>query len=173
MSVILISILQIVLGLIVLTTGFKLPWFFVGVIFFVFGMYVLMDLLHLKSRWGIQIIGLAIGVTGIVLWVYIKPAAILMVSFISGGYGAYYLAQMLGIESGPLRWKFFTVTGILGIILVSTRFEWGLILLSSWGAATLIGKHLHPRHGIEFVVFLGLTLFGLLVQGLTLGLINL
>ena len=168
MSALNISILQIILGLIVLTTGLKLPWLFVGVMGFVFGMYIEMDLLHMNSRWLIQIIGLAIGVISLVLGVYLKQLAIPAVCFISGGYGAFYLAQLLGIKSGTLHWIFFIVGGILGIILVATQFEWALILLSAWGGATLVGKHLNPQPGIAVVVVIALTLVGVLVQATVL-----
>jgi hypothetical protein len=169
MSALLISILQIILGLIVLTTGLKLIWLFVAVMGFVFGMYIVMDLFHMKTRWLIQIIGLAVGVIGAVLGVYMKNMAIVVVCFISGGYGAYYLAQLMGIKSGVLRWIFFVVGSILGIILLVIQFEWALILLSSWGGATLVSKHLTKQRGIAFVVFLTLTLVGVLVQAVGLG----
>jgi hypothetical protein len=169
LSVSQMNVLQIILGLIVVTTGLKLYWFFVAVMVFVFGMYIASDLFHVQTRWLIQIIGLVVGVIGVVLGVYQKQIAIVVVSFISGGYGAYYLAQLLGIKSGVLRWIFFNVGGILGIIMVVTQGEWALILLSSWGGATLVCKHLNPQRSIAFGVFLTLTLVGILVQAAVLG----
>ncbi len=167
MSPLHIEILQIVLGLIVLTTGLKLPWLFVGVMFFVFAMYVEMDLFHMNNRWLIQIIGMGVGVIGIAFGIYLKSRAIVIVSFISGGYGAYYLSQLLRINSIPVNWIFFVIGGILGVILITTNINWGLILLSACGGATLMGKHFHTQQGIDFVVFLSLTLLGVLVQAAT------
>ena len=167
MSPLHIEILQIVLGLIVVTTGLKLPWLFVGVMFFVFGMYVEMDLFHMSNRWLIQIIGMGVGVIGIVFGMYLKSVAIVTVSFISGGYGAFYLSQLLRINSIQVHWIFFVIGGILGIILVTTNFNWGVILLSSLGGAALVGKHFHTQQGIDFVVFLSLILLGVLVQAIT------
>jgi hypothetical protein len=164
MSAPFMNILQIILGLIVLTTGRKLPWLFVAVIGFVFGMYIEMELLHMKSRWLIQIIGLVIGVIALVLGVYLKLIPIAVASIISGGYGAYYLAQLLGIKTGVLPWIFFVIGSVLGIILLATQFEWAVILLSSLGGATLVGKHLNPQHNIALVVFLALILVGVIVQ---------
>lgn len=169
MSVLLISIIQIILGLLVLTTGRKLPWLFVAVITFVFGMYFMMDILHVKSRWLIQIIGLAVGVIGLVLGVYLKHIPIAMVSIISGGYGAYYMAQLLGSKSSALLWILFVVGGILGIILLATQYEWALILLSSFGGATLVVKHLNlQQQGIALLVFLTLILLGVILQATVL-----
>lgn len=167
MSPLLMEILQIVLGLTVVTTGLKLPWLFVGVMFFVFGMYVEMDLLHMNNRWLIQIIGIGVGLIGIAFGMYRKSIAIVIVSFISGGYGAYYLSQLLKINSIQVNWIFFVIGGILGIILVTTNFNWGVILLSSLGGATLAAKHFHTQQGIDFVVFLSLILLGALVQAIT------
>jgi hypothetical protein len=90
------------------------------------------------------------------------------VSIISGGYGAYYLAQLLRIKSSAVLWTFFVVGGIIGIILLATQFQWALILLSTLGGATLATKHLNLQPGIALMVFLGLILVGVLVQGVVL-----
>jgi len=118
----------------------------------------------MKLRWQIQIIGPAVGVVGVVLGVYLRPLTILAVTFISGGHGAYYIAHLLGIKSDTLRWTFFIFGGILGIILLATKYEWALILLSSLGGATLVGKHLHPKESIAPMAFHSLALVGGIVQ---------
>jgi hypothetical protein len=65
---------------------------------------------------------------------------------------------------------FFVVSGILGIILVSTQHERSLILLSSWGGATLVSKHINPQNRSTMVmIFLVLILVGVFVQAVILG----
>jgi hypothetical protein len=98
------------------------------------------------------------------LGVFLQHAAIGVVGFIVGGYGAFYLAQLLGIENGTVHWVFFIVGGIVGVILVAALFEWALILLSSWGGATLVSQGINPHGGVVVLVFIALLLVGVLIQ---------
>jgi hypothetical protein len=169
MNGLLLGTILIILGLVVLTTGRKLYWLFVAVLGFVFGMYIARDLFHLNQDWLIQLIGLGIGVLGAIYGAFLRSKTIAVVSFIAGGYGAYYVAGLLGFRSGELLfWIFFIVGGIFGLILLATSDEWALILLSTWAGATVMIKYIHPKPGITVVLFLGLILVGVLVQAATL-----
>jgi hypothetical protein len=159
----------ILLGIIVLTTGRKLYWLFVAVLGFVFGMYIARDIFQLNQDWMIQLIGLGTSVLTGIYGAFLRSKTIAVVSFIAGGYGASYVAGMLGYGSGELLfWIIFIVGGIFGLILLATSDEWALILLSSWAGATVVIKYTHPRLIIAVVVLLSLLLVGVLIQALTL-----
>jgi len=158
------NVLNILLGFIVLVTGRKLYWLFVAVVGFVAGLYIASNYIQVDPHWLVYLIALAVGVVGAVAGVFLQHAVIAIVGFIAGGYGAFYLAGLLGLKAGTLYWIFFVVGGILGIILVAALFEWALILLSSWAGATLISQGINPNGGVVVLAFIALFLVGVLIQ---------
>jgi hypothetical protein len=159
----------IILGLIVLTTGRKLYSLFVAVLGFVFGMYIASNIFQLSLGWLVQIIGLGFGMLGAFYGAFLRPKTTVVVGFIAGGYGASYVAGLLGFTSVELLfWIFFIVGGFFGVILMISFDEWSLILLSSWAGASVVIKQFHLQPGISGLVFLGLFLIGVLVQAVIL-----
>jgi hypothetical protein len=57
------------------------------------------------------------------------------------------------------------VGGIIGIIFVIAIFDWALIFLSSLTGAALILQPLGLRPAVAPLVFLGLFIVGVIVQG--------
>ena len=164
-----ISNILIILGLVVLATGRKLYALYVGVLGFVFGMYIASNLFHLDQGWLIQLIGLGFGMFGAFYGAFLRSKTIAVVGFVAGGYGASYVSALLGFSSGGvLFWIFFIIGGIFGIILMASFDEWASILLSSWAGATVVIKQFHLQRGISVVVLLTLLLVGVLMQAGTL-----
>jgi MFS family permease len=156
-------ILNIVLGILLLTTGKKLYWLFVAIVGFVIGL-ALASQMGLTPQWMNYLVAFGVGVIGAILATFLQKLAIALVGFVVGGYGSFYLANtLLGIKSETTSWIAFFIGGIVGLLLVASVFNWALYLLSSWAGATLVtrtvteGVKLDPTFGL--VVFF--VLFGL------------
>ncbi len=160
-------ILTIVLGIILLTTGKKLYWLFVGVVGFVIGLALATTYVSLDPPWLIYIVAFAAGIIGAVLGIYSQRLAIALVGFIVGGYGAIFVAGLLGIKAEPFNWMAFIVGGFVGLLLVASIFDWALYILSAWAGSTLVTRTL--TEGVGMNETLGLVLFFILfVVGITL-----
>ena len=160
-------ILTIVLGIILLTTGKRLYWLFVGVVGFVIGLALATTYVSLDPPWLIYIVAFAAGIIGAVLGIYSQRLAIALVGFIVGGYGAIFVAGLLGIKAEPFNWMAFIVGGIVGLLLVASIFDWALYILSAWAGSTLVTRTL--TEGVGMNETLGLVLFFILfVVGITL-----
>jgi hypothetical protein len=153
-------ILSIVLGVILLTTGKKLYWLFVGVVGFVVGLALATQFVELDPPWLIYIVALGGGIVGAVLGMYAQKFAIALVGFIVGGFGAIYVAGLLGIKAEPFNWMAFIVGGIVGLLLVASIFDWALYILSAWAGSTLVTRTL--TEGVGMNETLGLVLFFIL-----------
>ncbi len=153
-------ILSIVLGIILLTTGKKLYWLFVGVVGFVIGMALATQFVDLDPPWLIYLVALGGGLIGAVLGIYAQKFAIALVGFIVGGYGAIFMAGLFGIKAEPFNWMAFIIGGIVGLLLVASIFDWALFILSAWAGSTLITRTL--TEGVGMNETLGLILFFIL-----------
>jgi MFS family permease len=154
-------IVNIVLGILLLTTGKKLYWLFVAVVGFVIGLALATQYLQLNPPWMVYILAFAAGVIGAILGILVQKLAIALVGFIAGGYGAYYLANtLLGIKAEPTNWIAFIVGGIVGLLLVASVFDWALYIISSWAGATLVSRTV--TEGVKLDPTLGMVMFFLL-----------
>jgi hypothetical protein len=153
-------ILNIVLGILLLTTGKKLYWLFVAIVGFVIGLAFATQL-NLTPVWLNYVVAFGAGVIGAILGTFLQRLAIALVGFIVGGYGAYYLANtLLGIKAEPTNWMAFIIGGIVGLLLVASVFSWALYILSSWAGATLVTRTVNQ--GVKLDPTLGMVMFFLL-----------
>jgi hypothetical protein len=160
-------LLNIVLGIILLTMGKKLYWLLVAVVGFMIGLILATQYIQLDPPWLIYIVAFSAGVIGAVLGFYVQKLAIALVGFIVSGYGAVYLAGLLGITTEPFNWMAFIIGGIIGLLLVASIFDWALYILSAWAGSTLVTRTL--TEGVGMNETLGLILFFVLfVAGMVL-----
>ena len=153
-------ILNIVLGILLLTTGKKLYWLFVAVVGVVIGL-ALATQLNLSPQWLNYVVAFGAGVIGAILGTFLQKLAIALVGFIVGGYGAFYLANtLMGIKAEPTNWMVFIIGGIVGLLLVASVFSWALYILSSWAGATLVTRTV--TEGVKLDSTLGMVMFFLL-----------
>jgi hypothetical protein len=150
-------LLNIVLGIILLTMGKKLYWLLVAVVGFMMGLILATQYIQLDPPWMIYIVAFGAGIIGAVLGFYVQKLAIALVGFIVGGYGAVYLAGLLGIKAEPFNWMAFIIGGIIGLLLVASVFDWALYILSAWAGSTLVTRTL--TEGVGMNETLGLVLF--------------
>jgi hypothetical protein len=159
------NIVNIVVGLLVLTLGRKLFWLFVGVAGFVLGIIIATRFFEGQPGWLILVIALGAGLVGALLAVFIQQVAIAIAGFIGGGYVALSLLEAFGVQTaGTAIWIPFIIGGIIGLILVIALFDWALIVLSSLVGASLIVQAVDLRPGVEWVLFAALVVVGLVIQ---------
>jgi hypothetical protein len=161
-------LLNIILGIILLTTGKKLYWLLVAVVGFVIGLTLATQFVQLDPPWLIYIVAFSAGIVGAVLGIYLQRLAIAVVGFIVSGYGATYLAGLLGIKVEPFNWMAFIIGGIIGLLLVASIFDWALYILSAWAGSTLITRTITEGVGLNetlgLVLFFILFVVGMIIQ---------
>ena len=133
-----ITLINILVGIILLTLGRKLFWLFVGFIGFAVGFDYASSVLNLQSQ--LLLIGLAAltGIVGAVLAVFFQKIAVGLAGFAGGGYIALNLINLMGVRLDQLIWLPYLVGGIIGMLLLFFIFDWALIIISSLTGATMI-----------------------------------
>ncbi len=158
------NIINLVLGVVLLTTGKKLYWLFVAAIGFIVGLTLATRYVQLNPPWLIYLVALGAGVVGAVLATFLQHIAIALVGFIVGGYGAYYLCSLLGKNAEPYNWMVFIIGGIIGLFLVAGVFNWALYILSAWAGATLITESIGLQPQLGLILFFVLFILGMIIQ---------
>jgi len=159
-----ITVVNILLGLILLTLGRKLFWLFVGFIGFAVGFHYAASVWQLQSQ--LLLIGLAAltGIVGAVLAVFFQKIAVGLAGFAGGGYITLNLINLLGFRLDQLIWVPFLIGGFIGALLVFFIFDWALIFISSLAGASMVIQVLSLNPGMEFGLYLALVIFGLAIQ---------
>jgi hypothetical protein len=152
----------IVLGLIMLIFGRKLFWLFVAVVGFLAGME-LTNLLLVDQPLGVQVLGgLAAGLVGALLAVFVQRIAFVLAGFFAGAYFALLLAHPLGIAGIGLLLPI--AGGVIGAVVAALLMDWAIIVLSCLVGAGAIVSRLGLRDVKTAIVFLVLVIIGILVQ---------
>jgi hypothetical protein len=163
------SIINLLLGIVLLLLGRRLFWLFVGVAGFLVGIQIADR--FVADTQGKLLIAIAAGILGAVIAIFLKKAAITMAGFVVGGYIAVELLRafalfpnaLAGIQGTPVSVPYI-IGGILGAVLLLILFDWGLIVLSSLSGASLIAHSItFQRHAIP-LLFVVLVVIGILVQ---------
>jgi hypothetical protein len=158
------AILNVLIGAGLLFFGRKAFWLFVAGVGFVVGL-ALTNRLFQGPEWVGIAIGLVIGLLAALLAVLVERFAISLAGFLAGGYLALqFLVPFFHLEHGWLPWLAFVIGGIIGVILVGVFLDWALISLSSLAGAALIAEALNLQYGIAFVIFIVLTVIGVVFQ---------
>jgi MFS family permease len=157
-------IINLVLGVILLTTGKKLYWLFVAVVGFIVGLALATQYVQLNPPWLVYLVAFAAGVVGAVLATFLQHLAIAIVGFIVGGYGAFYIFGLLGKNPEPYNWMAFIIGGIIGLFLVASIFNWALYILSSWAGATLVTEAIGLQAQLSLILFFVLFVLGMIIQ---------
>ena len=162
-----LSVINLLLGVTLLVAGRKLFWLFIGIIGFITGVQ-LAAAFWTGPEWTAIVIGIIVGILFALLAVFIEALAIGIAGFLAGGFVLTTFTNMLGLNEGILFWLLFAVGGMIGLLLVMFFFDWALIVLSSLAGASLIVQSAFAGEGPGGLVFVGLFLVGVLIQGLIL-----
>jgi hypothetical protein len=159
-----ITVVNILLGLILLTLGRRLFWLFVGFIGFAVGFHYAASVWQLQSQ--LLLIGLAAltGIVGAVLALFFQKIAVGLAGFAGGGYIALNLINLLGVRLDQLIWLPYLVGGLVGVMLMFFIFDWALILISALAGASMITQAMSLNPGLELGLYLALVICGLVIQ---------
>jgi hypothetical protein len=133
-----IPILRIMLGTIELLMGRRIFWLMIGIVGFLFGLFVTLNYLQLEV-WLNILAGLVAGVIFAGLALVIPKVMVAILGFIAFGITAVTIAAPFGLERGSiLFWILFVLAGLFGASLVFWLFDWALIIGTSMIGATSI-----------------------------------
>jgi hypothetical protein len=132
------DIILILLGLVLLSLGRRMFWFFVGVVGFVAGLKLAMQLLGEQPFWVILLVAVVAGLIGSVLALLLQRLMIAVAGFLAAGYVLVSLLGYFGADLGGLGWLAFLIGGVCGAILASLVFDLALVVLSTLTGATLM-----------------------------------
>ena len=158
------GIVNIILGLVLLTLGRKIFWLFVGCVGFVAGFTYAQEFFSVQSEFVILVIGIIAGIVAALLAIFLQKVAVALAGFIGGGYTTIHIMGMLGLETGQYVWLPYLIGGIIGAILLFVIFDWALILLSSLIGAGFIVEGTGFNPWLENLLYLVLIIFGLIFQ---------
>src|SRR5437868_43576 len=163
-----VTIIGALIGAVVLLFGRKLFWLCVAAIGFAAGVELAPHLVHEPSALLSLTIALLLGIIGALLAVFLQKIAIGVLGFLAGGKLAGAIAAAFFVHYAQHSTIIFLVGGIIGAILLLALFDWALIVVSS-----LIGAHLIqsaivlPASG-STIVFIALTIIGVVIHAASL-----
>ena len=151
-----------VVGIMLLTLGWRLFWMFVGVLGFVAGLQMAQSLWVQQPFWMLWVAGLVCGFFGAILALFLQHLAVAIGGFVAGGILALQLAAMLGYGGNAL---IALIGGILGAVALVLFFDWALVVLSSMvGAALVVDAIAGSRFPYEPWLFVAVAAAGVFFQ---------
>jgi hypothetical protein len=162
------DLLRILLGLILVTTGRRLYWFFVGVMGFLVGIVVAPLVFPGQSAATQLVLALVAGFVGASIALFLQSLMVGLAGFVAGGFIVTRILQALAIDTTSYGWIPFVIGGVIGAALIAILFNWALVILSSLAGAVLVTESLATSLQIQGLIFLALLLIGIVVQTMTM-----
>ena len=162
------ELLQILLGLILITTGRRLYWFFVGVMGFLVGVAYAPVFFPGQSANMQLVLGLVTGFVGASIALFLQTLMVGLAGFVAGGFIITRILQALAFNTSGYGWLPFVIGGVIGAALVAIIFNWALVILSSLAGAVLVSQSLPTSLQIQGLIFFVLLLLGIAVQAATM-----
>ncbi len=159
-----IGIIYVLIGLIILTSGRKLFWLFVGCIGFAVGFHYTPYLWNVQSHLFLMIIAIFMGIVGAVLAVFFQKIAIGLAGFAAGGYIAVNLVSLFGLQISQILWLPYLIGGIIGALLLFFVFDWALIIVSCFAGASMIIQSVNMDPIVKLGVYFVLIIIGIIIQ---------
>src|SRR5438034_5425829 len=163
-----IPILSVVIGAVVLLFGRKLFWLCVAAIGFAAGVELAPHLVHEPSALLSLTIALLLGIIGALLAVFLQKIAVAVLGFLAGGKLAGALAAAFFVQYAQYSTFIFLFGGLAGAILLLVLFDWALIVISSLIGAHLIQSAIVLPPSGSTIVFIALTIIGIVIQAASL-----
>jgi len=148
---------HLLLGGLLLVAGRRVFWIFVGAAGFLLGTEVAAQVASGAADWVVLVVGLAFGLAGVVVSLFLQTLAVAAAGFVMGSYAVHRLILTVPVGWAGWEWAVLVTGGILGALLVLVVFDWALIILSSLAGAALITQVFFPGRAL-----MGLSLFALL-----------
>jgi hypothetical protein len=156
--------LRILAGIVLLASGRRLFWLFVGLIGFTSGINIAAGFFPGRPEWMVLAIALMAGILGALLALFLQRLAIGLAGFFAGAYIVAHLLHISGLGTSGIDWLLFLIGGILGVLLMIALFDWALIILSSLAGAGLITEAVRLGHSGAILLFIALFAAGVIVQ---------
>jgi hypothetical protein len=161
----LVSIIQILVGLLLLFVGRRLFWLFVGLIGFIVAAQIATEMLVGQPEWLVLVIAVVVGLIGALIAAFVPAIAAAVAGFSAGTYVTYALLATLGLQlEGWVGWVVAAIGGVLGAVLAVALLDWALIVLSSLAGATAIVQALALDPTAETIIFIVALVVGVIVQ---------
>lgn len=159
------NLIRFVVGGALLAFGRRLYWLFVAGFGFVMGLRLAGSLFQDSAQWLILLLALVVGLVGAFIAVTLQRFGIGLAGFLAGAYISYSLLETLSSDLSGWAWVIYVVGGVAGAILLNVIFDWTLILFSTVGGSLIVVQALELPAPWSFVLFLGLFILGLVIQG--------
>ena len=160
-----VNVFSALLGVLLVVLGWKLFWFFVGVVGFAAGLQAVQLYFGPQPFWLLWAAGLVCGIVGAILALFFQKLAIGIGGFAAGSTIAHHLMlMMMGYDPVELV---TLIGGVVGAVALYLLFDWALIVLSSVMGATLVIEALGWRSAYcaySAVLFVALVSAGVLLQ---------
>jgi len=163
-----LPIISAVVGVIVLLFGRKLFWLCVAAIGFAAGAELAPQFVHEPSPLLALTFAVVLGFVGALLALFLQKLAIALAGFLAGGKFAVALIAAFFVHQSQTYWLTFLIGGVIGALLLLMLFDWALIVISSLLGAYLISGVVSLPAAGGVLLFAGLVLCGVLVQGASL-----
>jgi hypothetical protein len=158
------NIIQIILAVGLLFFGRRLYWAFVGAIGFIAATEWALTAMQGQPEWLIVIIGLAVGLIGALLAVFLRAAAIGLAGFLGGAYIFLALYRLFEMSNPTARLVMLIVGGLLGLIVMIVIFDWALIVISAASGALLLANYIPGEMIPIWIVTIILFVIGVIAQ---------
>jgi hypothetical protein len=159
-----LSLVQFITGGLLLGAGKKLYWFFVGICGAVCGLFVSEIFFHPVGWWERVLVAFGFGAAFALLALVLQRLMVSIAGFIAGGYIMVSLTETLKLSVVNWTWIVFMIGGIVGILLVQVVFDLALVLITSFGGASLITRTIGLEGVKGTILLLILVLVGIIIQ---------
>jgi hypothetical protein len=163
-----LAVFEALIGVIVLFFGRKLFWLCVAAVGFAAGVEIAPHLVHEPSPLLALTVAVVLGLIGALLALFLQKIAIAVLGFLAGGKLAGAIAAAFFVQYAQHSTFIFLAGGVVGAILLLVLFDWALIVVSSLIGAHLIQSAIVLPPSGSTIVFIGLTIIGILVQAASL-----
>ena len=162
-----IDFIHIIIGIIILISGRKLFWLFVGCVGFVIGFHYTPYLWNIQSHLLLMIIAIFAGIIGAVVAIFFQKIAIGLAGFAAGGYIALSLLNLIGLQISQIAWLPYLLGGIIGALLLFLVFDWALIIVSCFAGASIIVQTVTINPTVKLGLYCALIIIGGIIQSVT------
>jgi MFS family permease len=159
-----LPIISLIVGVLILLFGRRLFWLFVAAVGFAIGIELTPYLVQHPPPWLALAVALVLGLLGAVFALLLQKIAIGVAGFLVGGHIATALVAAFVTSHAQYSGLTFVIGGIVGALLLLALFDWALIIFSSIAGAELVASNLHLPPSGTAILFIALTIFGILVQ---------
>jgi hypothetical protein len=162
------AIVNVVIGIALLTTGRKLFWLFMSAVGFILGRSLAQQLLVGNPAWTVIFIAVATGLVGLIFGLYAQRFAVGLAGFLMGHYALVSLGLAIGFFGTGWIWLALVGGGIIGATLALVSLDFAFIFLTCVAGAKVIEQTIDLNPLMSFALFT--VLFGV---GVTMQLIML